>query len=142
MKSWYIRQRQPPMLIGSIDTFLCPFFITYSDREVYQMREEKPFQSVRITLSDDAMIMLDGLTNSGKFRSRSATIEEAIRTLHELVAEYYTSSYRLSLYKQQGGEKIPSSELVDIAYTMLIRIGRFVGLRRKERPENRGVEQT
>lgn len=98
------------------------------------MNKKKPFKSLRITLSDDAVVMLDGLKKSGKFRSHSATIEEAIRTLHELVTEHLAVSYRMGFLKniENGEERFKRYEMMFMNFgdTAFKRLTRFVGLDR------------
>ena len=52
------------------------------------MSEETPFQSMRITLSDDAVTKLEFIKEKGRFRSYSNAIEEIIRVMYELIPIY------------------------------------------------------
>ena len=54
------------------------------------MSEEKPFTSMRITLSDEAIRKLGVIRKRGRFRSNSGTIEEVIRAIFELIPIYET----------------------------------------------------
>jgi Arc/MetJ-type ribon-helix-helix transcriptional regulator len=92
--------------------------------------EGKPFKNMRITLSDDAVVMLEGLKKNGRFRSYSATIEEAIRTLHELSIEDITFRYQLG--KIKNDPESVQGLLAEFGNSTFKRLSRFLGLKRDE----------
>ena len=95
------------------------------------MNKERPFKSIRISLSDDAVVMLEGLKKSGQFRSYSSTIEEAIRTLHELAMEDITFRYRFGKIKDDP--EALKNLLAELGDATFKRLSRFLGLKRGER---------
>ena len=95
------------------------------------MGGEKPFKSMRITLSDDAVVMLESLKKSGQFRSDSATIEEVIRMLHELVTEHTPFLCRIRKGDLENDSDL-RNKLADFGDTTVKRLSRFVGLQKSE----------
>ena len=73
-----------------------------------EMSEEKPFKSMRITLSDDAVEKLTIIKKRGRFRSYSGTIEEVIRAMYELIPIYSV------VYRSQGEAEGLTSEALQL----------------------------
>jgi len=95
------------------------------------MVKESPFKSIRITLSEDAIVMLDGLKRSGKFRSYSAAVEETIRTLHDLLTEHAGLRYRINRLGEREDAEETCRLLESFGEAAFKRLMRFVGLNRE-----------
>lgn len=59
-----------------------------------EIPESPEFKSLRITLSEEAFDRMEKIMKGAAFRSYSATIEECIRTIHDLMEEIYAMAGR------------------------------------------------
>jgi len=97
------------------------------------MSEEVPFKSMKITLSEEAYEKLNILRQGGAFRSDSATIEECIRAVNDMLDDLI---FELDIRKGQDastaalGNTIAS---VNIVKLIVSKLGRFRKIYRAER---------
>jgi Arc/MetJ-type ribon-helix-helix transcriptional regulator len=90
--------------------------------------EEVPFRSMKITLSEEALERLAELRRGGAFRSDSATIEECIRTISDVVNDLVAEAQRALQFKE---EFIPIAVQAETLRRIVLRIKRFDATRMK-----------
>ena len=85
------------------------------------MSEEAPFKSMKVTLSEAAIDMLELIKKDGYFRSYSTAVEESIRTIFFL-------RLRLTWIKSQmaHGKPVHDKLKVQALNEIVIRATRFV----------------
>ena len=84
------------------------------------MSEEPTFQSIKITLSEEALRILDVLRKKGSFRSNSMTVEETIRALHDILRNVEIAEMRA-----EGKSPVPDHLKLEAARDIAIRLARF-----------------
>jgi len=92
--------------------------------------EEVPFKSMKITISEEAMDMLDRLRIAGAFRSYSMTVEEIIRGLYDVAVEIAAGIREAA----DRNERLSPNEQAIALQRIGLRLKRFVvafGLKRK-----------
>ena len=85
-------------------------------------REEVPFRSMKITLSEEAVDMLDTLRKRGAFRSYSMTIEECIRAIDAVTTDL---AALWSIYSPPE-KQFPSRVLMEAFRRYSMRLMRFL----------------
>ena len=85
--------------------------------------EEVPFKSIKITLSEDALDMLDALRKVGSFRSYSMTVEECIRSIFD-VSQDITGSIQHA--REMGTKPISPIQQSVILQRLSLRLKRFI----------------
>jgi len=86
------------------------------------MSEEVPFKSIRVTLSEEAVRILEDLRQRGYFRSDSMTIEECIRAVYAI-----SNDMGAVASMQRGkGEKVPVTEQLEGYRRVVMRLARFI----------------
>lgn len=85
-------------------------------------KEEVPFKSVKVTLSEEAIRMLGTLRYRGAFRSDSMTVEECIRRMYDICEDIG----ELLQLGEDRGEKLTSEEQAVALQRIGIRVKRFV----------------
>jgi len=87
-----------------------------------RMSEEAPFRSVKITLSEEALDRLAELRAIGSCRSDSATVEECIRTIYDIVIDV-SSEMAIAREKKLV---LSFAEQAELLRRVIVRIARFV----------------
>lgn len=83
--------------------------------------EEEPFQKIRITLSEVAIDKLAVLRTQGYFRSDSATVEECIRAIFDVVEEFSTMFKRIA-----DNKTLSTDDKIDTLLRIGLSVRRFV----------------
>jgi hypothetical protein len=87
----------------------------------HMTEEQVPFKSIKITLSEEALMLLEELKTAGSFRSNSMTIEESIRAFHYIVAQV-----RWATGRAKNGKPIPEQIRITLARDIGVRLARFM----------------
>ena len=82
--------------------------------------EEEPFQKIKVTLSEIAIEKLAKLRKEGYFRSDSATIEECIRSMSEIVEEIQ------ALMNRVAEKKVTNEYRLNVLIRIGLRTRRFI----------------
>lgn len=94
------------------------------EKRDHMPKEQSPevcFKSIKVTLSEEALMLLDELKKAGSFRSNSMTIEESIRAVHDIMA------YLMAAIDQaKHGKPIPTEARLTLARDITIRLARFL----------------
>lgn len=84
--------------------------------------DEVPFKSIKITLSDEALDLLDKIKKLGSFRTTSMTVEEIIRAFHDVVTKIWLAEKWAA---DKGKTPIPADERLKVAEYIAVRLTRF-----------------
>jgi len=84
------------------------------------MSEELPFKSIKITLSEEALDMLEEIKRRGCFRSYSMAIEESIRALFDVL-----NDLDLGMRHAKDGKPIPDEKKLEVVRDVAVRLSRF-----------------
>lgn len=78
---------------------------------------------MKITLSEEALEKLGELRQGGAFRSDSATIEECIRVVKDLISDF---QFEIGSYmKNNPGKGIPQELQLELLRRIILRLSRF-----------------
>lgn len=84
--------------------------------------EEEPFQKIRLTFSEVAIEKLAVLRTQGYFRSDSATVEECIRGMYDIVEDFYA----MLLKAKTKDKKLTNDEKLALLLRIGVAIRRFM----------------
>jgi Arc/MetJ-type ribon-helix-helix transcriptional regulator len=90
-------------------------------RNVVNMTEEVPFRSMKITLSEEALNMLESLRMTGSFRSSSMTIEECVRTIYDITRDITA----LTNIHRKNQKSFSNEVMLEAFRRYMLRLGRF-----------------
>jgi len=99
----------------------------------WNMSEEVPFKSMKITLSEEAVEKLNKLRQGGAFRSDSATIEECIRAINDMIDDLI---FEFNIRKNQDPNTAVVNDTitaVNLVKLIASKLGRFRKIYRAER---------
>ena len=90
-------------------------------------QQEVPFRSMKITLSEQAIDLLDDLKKRGRYRSYSMAIEEVIRAMYGVVQDIEVADIL-----GKGKTPIPEDLKLQAFRDIVIRLYRFLTFKKSK----------
>lgn len=84
------------------------------------VKEASSFKSMKITLSEEALDLLEDIKEKGCFRSHSMAIEESIRALHDVLTHL---DQGMAFAKDE--KPIPDAKKLEVIRDIAVRLSRF-----------------